>query len=90
MSEIFTIDASNQNLVTEDIIVPFLIDSSSLSGTAVRFGPLLNEILGSHNYPDSVSSLLAELLMLTAMLGGGGDPKNVVILIPYQCRTKGV
>lgn len=80
MSDIFTVGASNQNLVTEDIIVPFQIDSSSLPGSVVRVGPLLNEILGSHSYPDSVSFLLAELLMLTAMLGGCGDPKNVVTI----------
>lgn len=80
MSDIFTIDASNQNLVTEDIVVPFIIDAPSLPGSAVRVSSVLNEILGSHNYPDSVSSILAELLMLTAMLGASGEPKNVVTI----------
>ena len=52
-----------------DLLEPFLIDSSSLRGRAVRLGAVADTILRSHAYPKPVSELLGELLALTAMLG---------------------
>lgn len=52
-----------------DLIQPFLIDRSSIRGRMVRLGDVVDTILHRHNYPDAVSNLLGELLVITAMLG---------------------
>lgn len=52
-----------------DVILPFQVERANLRGRFVRLGPLLGEILGRHAYPDAVSRLLGELVVLTATLG---------------------
>jgi len=51
-----------------DFIQPFLIDHSSIRGRFVRMGPAIDEILHRHAYPTAVSRLLAEQIVLAAML----------------------
>jgi molecular chaperone Hsp33 len=38
-------------------------------GRAARLGPALNAVLGAHNYPAPIEKMLAEALVLTALLG---------------------
>ncbi len=52
-----------------DIIQPFLIDKSSVKGKMVRLGESLDTILHRHDYPEPVSRLLGELLIMISMLG---------------------
>jgi molecular chaperone Hsp33 len=52
-----------------DLVIPFAIKPLGVRGRLVRLGPVLDNILGRHSYPDAVSALVAESVALTAMLG---------------------
>lgn len=47
----------------------FTIASRHARGRIVRLGPVLDSIIGAHDYPPAIESLLAEALVLTALLG---------------------
>lgn len=53
----------------DDLIIPFQTDSAPASGRLVRLGPVVDEILANHGYPEPVSKLLGEAVTLTALLG---------------------
>jgi molecular chaperone Hsp33 len=55
--------------MSTDLVIPFAIKPLGVRGRLVRLGPVLDDILGRHSYPDSVSALVAEGVALTAMLG---------------------
>ncbi len=52
----------------DNLIQPFLIHDSDIRGRVVRIGGVVDAILNQHDYPPSVSKLLAELCLLAAML----------------------
>ena len=52
-----------------DVSIGVAIPSRNARGRAVRLGPLLQSILANHNYPPVIEKLLAEALVLTALLG---------------------
>lgn len=54
---------------TDDTVMPFEVASLDLRGRVVRLGPLIDEILERHAYPEPVAKLLAEAVVLTVMLG---------------------
>lgn len=54
----------------DDLVQPFLLESSGIRGNLVRLGPVVHEILNRHDYPAPVASLLGEMLTLTALLAG--------------------
>jgi len=47
----------------------FTIAQRHVRGRLVRLGPVLNTIIAAHNYPPVAEKLLAEALVLTALLG---------------------
>lgn len=53
----------------DDHVVPFAVSGLDVRGRAVQLGPLLDTILGRHDYPVPVARLLAELMTLTVLLG---------------------
>ena len=53
-----------------DRLLGFTLPDRHARGRAVRLGPVLEEILSAHSYPPAVKGLLAEALVLTALLGG--------------------
>ncbi len=53
----------------DDTILPFQLDRSDIRGRVARLDGLLNTILGQHNYPLEVSAMLAEAVILTALIG---------------------
>lgn len=53
----------------DDRIVPFAVEKADVRGRIVRLGPLVDDILSRHDYPQPVSALLGEALALTALLG---------------------
>ncbi len=56
-------------------------------GRAARLGPALNAVLSAHNYPAPIERLLAEALVLTALLGSLlKDPGGQMTL---QAQTQG-
>lgn len=54
----------------EDCLLNFTIPGRDARGRVVRLGPLLQEILGAHDYPPAITHLLAEALVVTALVGG--------------------
>jgi molecular chaperone Hsp33 len=52
-----------------DVVIPFAVKPLGVRGRIVRMGAVIDDILSRHDYPDSVSGLLAESVALTAMLG---------------------
>jgi molecular chaperone Hsp33 len=53
----------------DDTVMPFEVAALDLRGRVVRLGPLVDEILERHAYPQPVAKLLGEALVLTVMLG---------------------
>lgn len=52
-----------------DRVLGFTLPQRHARGRAVRLGPVLDEILSAHAYPAAVKGLLAEALVLTALIG---------------------
>ncbi|WP_375630515.1 MULTISPECIES: Hsp33 family molecular chaperone [unclassified Bartonella] len=71
MSEQAKDEASlNNNFLREDdSVIPFQVEELDIRGRAVQLGETLNSILNRHQYPEPVSYLLAEALLLTVLLG---------------------
>jgi len=53
----------------ENYVLPFQIESAGVRGRLVRLGPVVNDLLSRHDYPEPVSRLLGEAILLTVMLG---------------------
>lgn len=53
----------------DDHVIPFQVEGLDVRGRAVQLGPMLDQILDRHNYPDLVAQLLAEAAVLTVLLG---------------------
>lgn len=52
-----------------DRVLRFSIPGRNARGRVVRLGPVLDTILNAHDYPPPIRRLLAEALVLTALLG---------------------
>lgn len=52
----------------DDVIQTFRLDATDLRGRLVRLGGVLDDILGSHEYPDPVAHLVAETITLSLLL----------------------
>lgn len=57
-----------QEILKDDLILPFQLESSSLRGRLVRLGSVLDDIIRAHAYPEAVNTQLAQALTLSAML----------------------
>ena len=55
--------------LSDNLVLPFEIKPLGVRGRLVRLGGVVDDILHRHAYPPAVSSLLAEAVSLTAMLG---------------------
>lgn len=53
----------------DDAVLPFSVEALDVRGRTIQMGKALDAILGRHAYPDSVSKLLGEALVLTVLLG---------------------
>lgn len=74
-------DAGNDNFSRfEDFYQPFLIDKCAVKGNVTRLGKAVDVILTRHNYPEAVSHLLAEQLVLACMLSGKLDKGGALTL----------
>lgn len=52
-----------------DRVLAFSVPSRHTRGRLVRLGPVLETVLSAHDYPPVVKQLLAEALVLTALMG---------------------
>lgn len=70
----------------DDTVMPFEVAALDLRGRVVRLGPVVDEILARHNYPQPVAKLLGEAVVLAAMLGSALKIEGRFIL---QTQTDG-
>jgi molecular chaperone Hsp33 len=57
------------SLLNTDVALGVTIPARNTRGRLARIGPVLDSILANHNYPPAIDRLLAEALVLTALLG---------------------
>ena len=60
-------DANNSGW--DDTVLPFQLDNSDIRGRIARLDTALAGILEQHNYPPVVEALVAEMALLTALIG---------------------
>lgn len=53
----------------DDTVLPFQLDASDMRGRVARLDGVLDGILKQHNYPQAVEALVAEMTLLTALIG---------------------
>jgi len=55
--------------LSDDQVLPYTVEALDIRGRAVRLGPMIDEILCRHAYPDPVSELLGQAATLAVLLG---------------------
>ncbi len=58
-----------QKIAWDDTILPFQLDRSDIRGRVARLDGVLGGILSQHDYPAPVEALVAEMVLLTALIG---------------------
>jgi len=53
----------------DDTVLPFQLDRSDIRGRVARLDGVLDRILEQHDYPPQIEALVAEMALLTAMIG---------------------
>jgi molecular chaperone Hsp33 len=53
----------------DDTVLPFQLDNSDIRGRIARLDTALAGILEQHDYPEQVEALVAEMALLTALIG---------------------
>ncbi|MFZ7091025.1 Hsp33 family molecular chaperone HslO [Primorskyibacter sp. 2E233] len=53
----------------DDTVLPFQLDRSDMRGRIARLDGVLSGVLKQHNYPAPVEALVAEMALLTALIG---------------------
>lgn len=58
-----------QKLAWDDTVLPFQLDDADIRGRIARLDGVLGGILKQHDYPPQVEALVAEMALLTALIG---------------------
>ena len=53
----------------DDTVLPFQLDRSDIRGRVVRLDGVLDRVLAQHDYPAEIEALVAEMALLTALIG---------------------
>ncbi|MGP6088659.1 Hsp33 family molecular chaperone HslO [Antarctobacter jejuensis] len=56
-------------LAWDDTVLPFQLDRSDMRGRVARLDGVLSGVLSQHKYPQAVEALVAEMTLLTALIG---------------------
>ena len=59
----------SSQIAWDDTVLPFQLDASDIRGRVARLDGVLEEVLSQHDYPAIVEGLVAEMSLLTAMIG---------------------
>ncbi len=59
----------------DDTILPFQLDRADVRGRVARLDATLETILAQHDYPTPVAALMAEAVLLTALIGQTIEPR---------------
>ncbi len=60
---------SATQLAWDDTVLPFQLDRSDIRGRVVRLDGVLDRVLRQHAYPPVIEALVAEAVVLTALIG---------------------
>lgn len=60
---------TGSQIVWDDSVLPFQLDASDIRGRVARLDGVLEGILRQHDYPPQVEALVAEMALLTALIG---------------------
>lgn len=58
-----------KKIAWDDTVLPFQLDHSDIRGRIARLDGVLDGVLKQHNYPPAVEALVAEMTLLTALIG---------------------
>jgi len=58
-----------ERIAWDDTVLPFQLDLADIRGRVARLDATLDRILGQHAYPPVVEALVAEMALLTALIG---------------------
>lgn len=75
-----------QKIAWDDSVLPFQLDASDIRGRVARLDGALDGILQQHNYPPVVEALVAEMALLTALIG---QTIKLRWKLSLQVQTKG-
>jgi molecular chaperone Hsp33 len=73
--------------VTDNSVLPFEVKPLGIRGRVVRLGPVIDDILSRHAYPEPVNNVLAQSVALAALLGSTLKFQGKFIL---QTKTDGL
>ncbi len=74
------------DLHEDNLVLPFYAEIAGVNGRVVRLGSAIDAILKQHDYPEAVSKILGEAIVLTFMMGTALKFDGRLIL---QAQTKG-
>jgi len=60
---------SLSQIAWDDTVLPFQLDNADIRGRIARLDGVFDAVLGQHDYPDQIESLVAEAVLLTALIG---------------------
>ncbi|UWQ18116.1 Hsp33 family molecular chaperone HslO [Jannaschia sp. M317] len=60
-------DATTQ--IWDDTVLPFQLDAADIRGRVARLDGVLEQVLAQHDYPPAIEALVAEMSLLTALIG---------------------
>lgn len=75
-----------QKIAWDDTILPFQLDNADIRGRVARLDGVLDSILNQHDYPAAVEALVAEMALLTALIG---QTIKLRWKLSLQVQTKG-
>ncbi|MEQ8901046.1 MAG: Hsp33 family molecular chaperone HslO [Roseovarius sp.] len=75
-----------QKIAWDDTILPFQLDHADIRGRVARLDGVLDGILKQHDYPPQVEALIAEMALLTALIG---QTIKLRWKLSLQVQTKG-
>lgn len=70
-----------------DKIVGFTIPGHNARGRIVRLGPVLDQILANHAYPDVIERTVSEAVLLTALMGSTLKPDEGQLTLQAQTEV---
>lgn len=59
----------SSQIAWDDTVLPFQLDASDIRGRVARLDGVLEEVLQQHDYPPLIEALVAEMALLTALIG---------------------
>lgn len=60
---------TGSQIAWDDTVLPFQLDASGIRGRVARLDGVLDQVLKQHAYPSAIEALVAEMALLTALIG---------------------